>query len=181
MDFQKNWFNLTTRKWFLNPDEFFLVKLRETETYSKLFNEKWKENKKCFLQHSSYFLYSSCCSNVQIRIKDSLWLVMELFVISFFLMLFSIKLSSIQVATTRLIIVLRSGSSFDVALFHKLPIWFRSLIPTYIKWNNPVEEDNEMVVMPTKTKQFFRILPVTVTILFFYIWRLFFFLEAITI
>lgn len=131
------------------------VKLREIETYSKLFSEKWEKNKKFFLQHSSYFLYSSCCqqcSNKTKRFSSACnGAVCHFF---FFLMLFSIYLSSIQVATTRLIIVLCSGSLFDVELFHKLPIWFTILIPSYIKWNSPVKEENETVVMPTKPPDF---------------------------
>lgn len=81
-----------------------------------------KRIKNSFYNTVLIFFIAHAVSNVQIRLKDSLQLVMELFVIFFFLMLFSIYLSSIQVATTRLIIVLCSGSLFDVELFHKLPI-----------------------------------------------------------
>lgn len=80
-----------------------------------------KRIKNSFYNTVLIFFIAHAVSNVQIRLKDSLQLVMELFVI-FFFMLFSIYLSSIQVATTRLIIVLCSGSLFDVELFHKLPI-----------------------------------------------------------
>lgn len=49
-----------------------------------------KRIKNAFYNTVLIFFIAHAVSNVQIRIKDSLWLVIELFVISLFLMLFSI-------------------------------------------------------------------------------------------